>query len=120
MNQNLDKINTDIDAMIQINTIKDLSISKIGNKTVGDSIDKEMQVKGVINTHLEECKNEFCICKNLEELYDASQQSFLIPSQDLHNETIFVNHYNKKLFEDALNKFINSPSLHISFSFYLF
>lgn len=71
MNMNLDKINNDIDVMIQINTIKDLSMSKIGNKTVGNSVDKEMQVKGVIIVHLEECKNEFCICKNLEELYDV-------------------------------------------------
>eukprot|EP00347_Sterkiella_histriomuscorum_P007426 403348965 len=120
LNQNLDKINTDIDAMIQINTIKDLSISKIGNKTVGDNVDREMQVKGVINVHLEECRNEYCICKNLEELYDVGQQSFLTPTLDLHNEPIFVHHYNKKLFEEALNKFINSPNLHISFAFYLF
>lgn len=42
MNMNLDKINNDIDVMIQINTIKDLSMSKIGNKTVGNSVDKEM------------------------------------------------------------------------------
>ena len=31
-----------------------------------------------------------------------------------------MNHFVKKLYEDALNKFINSPSIHIAFAFYLF
>jgi hypothetical protein len=31
-----------------------------------------------------------------------------------------VNHYNKKLFEEAISKFNESPNLRISFSFYLF
>lgn len=66
-----DKIRSDIDALIQINTIKDLSITKIGSKTVGFDVDKEMQVKGVINLHTDECKNDSCICRNLEELYDV-------------------------------------------------
>ena len=35
MNSNLDKVGNDMDALIQITTIKDQSISKIGNKTVG-------------------------------------------------------------------------------------
>lgn len=121
LNSNIEKIKNDIDALIQISTVKDLSISKIGNKTVGDSASWEIQVKGTINLHLQECRHESCLCKNLEELYDVSQQSFLTVSQeDLHNEPIFVHHYNKKLYEDALNKFINSPNLHISFAFYLF
>jgi hypothetical protein len=77
MNSSIDKVKNDIDALIQITTIKDLSISKLGNKTVGDNVNWEMQVKGAINLHLEECKNEACICKNLEELYDVGRQSFL-------------------------------------------
>ena len=122
VDQNIDKVRNDIDALIQITIIKDLSISKIGSKTAGGDADKEMQIKGVINLHFEECKNELCICKNLEELFDVTQQSYLKVSNstDLHNEPIFINHYNKKLFEEALNKFINSPSIHISFAFYLF
>lgn len=101
--------------------IKDLSISKIGNKTVGGTASQEMIVKGSINLHLEECKSDTCICKNLDELYDVGAQDFLaVSKEDLHNEPIFIHHYNKKMYEDALNKFINSPNLHISFSFYLF
>ncbi len=37
-----------------------------------------------------------------------------------HKDNIFLNHLNKRLYEDALNKFINSPRLHIAFSFFLF
>jgi len=38
----------------------------------------------------------------------------------LHNDPIFIEHFVKKMYEDALNRFINSPSLHLSFAFYLF
>jgi len=44
----------------------------------------------------------------------------LTPTDELHNETIFINHYNKKLFEEAISKFNESPNLRISFSFYMF
>ena len=33
---------------------------------------------------------------------------------------MFLKHLIKRLYEDALNKFVNSPSIHIAFSFYLF
>jgi Cu/Ag efflux pump CusA len=45
---------------------------------------------------------------------------YLKPGKDLHNEIVFLNHYNKKMYEEALNKFINSPNIHISFAYYLF
>jgi hypothetical protein len=35
-------------------------------------------------------------------------------------DEVFLNHFIKKLYEDALNKFVNSPSIHIAFAFYLF
>lgn len=38
----------------------------------------------------------------------------------MHQDEVFLSHYIKKLYDDALNKFITSPSIHISFSFYLF
>lgn len=107
LDQSIEKINNDVDALIQISTIKDLSIGKVtSNKTSGENMDFEMKVKGIINLHVEECKLDFCLCKNQEELYDVSQQAFLTPQQEPHNEPIFVYHYNKKLFDDALNKFI--------------
>lgn len=79
-----------------------------------------MRIKGILNIHLEECKQDQCICRNLEELYDCTHGQYLTPTQELHNEIIFIHHYNKKLFEEAIGKFIGSPGLHISFSFYLF
>jgi hypothetical protein len=72
----MDKINNDIDALIQINMIKDLSITRNTNKAGSDAlggIESEMKIKGILNLHFEECKQEQCICKNLEELYDCTQ-----------------------------------------------
>jgi hypothetical protein len=38
----------------------------------------------------------------------------------MHTDEVFLGHYIKKLFDDALNKFINSPGIHIAYAFYLF
>jgi hypothetical protein len=76
MDNTMEKISSDVDALIQINMIKDLSIGRAGSKVSGDSInsvESEMKIKGIINLHFEECKNDQCICRNLEELYDCSQ-----------------------------------------------
>ncbi len=37
-----------------------------------------------------------------------------------HKDAIFLSHFTKRLYEDALNKFINSPFIHIAFAYYLF
>lgn len=58
MDNTMDKISNDVDALIQINMIKDLSIGRAGSKS-GDgmnSIENEMKIKGILNLHLEECK----------------------------------------------------------------
>ena len=73
MDCTIDKIRNDSDSLIQITTIKDISIGKIGSKMSGNTVDYEMKVKGIINLHVEECKHDMCICKNIEELYDVSQ-----------------------------------------------
>ena len=57
----MDKINNDIDALIQINMIKDLSITRNTNKAGSDAlggIESEMKIKGILNLHFEECKQE--------------------------------------------------------------
>lgn len=76
---------------------------------------------GIVNLHINECQNSDCACKDEYELFDVttsqfSQRNKLAPHQD---ET-FLNHFIKRLYEDSLNKFINSPSIHIAFAFYLF
>jgi hypothetical protein len=61
MDNTIDKINNDIDALIQINMIKDLSISRNTNKAGSDAlggIESEMKIKGILNLHFEECKQE--------------------------------------------------------------
>jgi dolichyl-phosphate-mannose--protein O-mannosyl transferase len=61
MDNTMDKINNDIDALIQINMIKDLSISRNTNGAGSDAlggIESEMKIKGILNLHFEECKQE--------------------------------------------------------------
>ena len=38
----------------------------------------------------------------------------------MHTDEVFLSHFIKKLYDDTLNKFINSPNIHIAYSFYLF
>lgn len=83
MDNTIDKISNDVDALIQINMIKDLSIGIAGSKVGGagvNNIEQELKIKGIINLHFEECKNDQCICRFLEELYDCNQGTYLTPT----------------------------------------
>jgi len=60
--------------------IKDLSVGRTGSKDNLGGIEAEMKVKGIINLHMEECKQDQCICRNLEELYDCGTSSYLSPT----------------------------------------
>lgn len=76
---------------------------------------------GIINIHIMECSNGDCPCKDESELYDVTTNMFQDRNRSSpHLDEVFLNHFIKRLYEDALNKFVNSPSIHIAFSFYLF
>lgn len=76
---------------------------------------------GIINLHIMECQNSDCPCKDEVELYDVASNTFTERNKNApHLDEVFLNHLIKKLYEDALNKFTNSPSIHIAFAFYLF
>ena len=76
---------------------------------------------GIINTLVAECSIAECPCKDEYELFDVGRNQFSERNvQAPHKDEIFLNHYIKRLFEDSLNKFVNSPNIHIAFSFYLF
>ena len=111
---NVDKLKLDVDALIQIYTVQKLV--KGGNINHVD----EVTLIGIVNLHILECQNLDCPCKNDSELYDAVSDKFSDRSLPCNKDIIFLHHFNKRLYEDALNKFINSPSLHIAFAFYLF
>lgn len=80
-----------------------------------------MTMIGIVNLHIDECQNAECPCKEETELYDVASNTFSDRNrQSPHQDEVFLNHFIKKLYEDALNKFVNSPSIHIAFAFYLF
>ena len=59
MDNTIEKITNDIDALIQINMIKDMSIGRNSNKSGVDAsggVESEMKIKGILNLHFEECK----------------------------------------------------------------
>ena len=76
---------------------------------------------GIVNLHVMECQNVDCPCKDEYELYDVTTNTFTDRNRQApHLDEVFLNHFIKRLYEDALNKFVNSPSIHIAFAFYLF
>jgi hypothetical protein len=59
MDNTMDKINNDVDALIQINMIKDLSLMRTTAKSSMSAlggVESDMKIKGIINLHFEECK----------------------------------------------------------------
>eukprot|EP01022_Parablepharisma_sp_SALTPOND_P000297 TRINITY_DN1012_c0_g2_i1.p1 TRINITY_DN1012_c0_g2~~TRINITY_DN1012_c0_g2_i1.p1 ORF type:complete len:1372 (-),score=229.35 TRINITY_DN1012_c0_g2_i1:10269-14384(-) len=111
---NMEKMKTATDALSQIITIQQMikasSVSQV----------EDVTLIGIVNLHVLECQNPDCPCKNEAELFDAATGKFSKRDSGYHKDPIFLNHFTKRLYEDSLNKFINSPLLHIGFSYYLF
>jgi hypothetical protein len=97
-----------------MNTIENLL--KGGNTNFSD----EVTLIGIVNQHTQTCEDNTCPCQNDAQLFDARTHQFSDRSLPLHQDQIFLNHFAKKLYKEALKKFINSPALHIAFSLYLF
>lgn len=119
----LDKLKSDIDVINQIVAIQ----QKIGASN--SSREEDLTLIGLVNLHVLECTNLHCPCKNEGLLYDAAtsksseRKGTFIKLPILvgyHKDKIFLNHFCKILYEDALKKFHNSSMLHISFSHFLF
>ncbi len=114
-NSSSDSLKLDIDCLIQIHKMTDFS------KGVNCDQAQRMTIIGIVNIHIMECQNQDCPCKDDYELYDVSTNQFTERNkQQPHLDEVFLNHLIKRLYEDALNKFVNSPSIHIAFAFYLF
>lgn len=111
----VDKVQLDIDALIQVHNMTDFA------KGIHQDQTHRMNMIGIINSHVLECVNAECPCKDDYELFDVATNQFASRNASApHLDEVFLNHFIKRLFEDSLNKFINSPSIHIAFSFYLF
>jgi len=111
---NPDKLGSDIDALMQI-----IAIEEIIENALSTKVD-DIWLIGIINTHIVECQDNMCYCKNESGLYDPSTKTFIDSSIKNHRNIIFLKYFIKQLYEDALNKFTNSVQLHISFAYYLF
>jgi len=58
MDLSVEKVKSDIDALIMITTLHEWAHDSRKN------ISQDMHVKGIINLHLVECSNSLCPCKN--------------------------------------------------------
>ena len=88
---------------------------------VNSNLSHKVSMVGIINTHILDCTNAECPCKDQYELYDVKRNIFAERNKDApHNDTVFLNHFVKRLYDDSLAKFVNSPNIHIAYSFYLF
>lgn len=116
MNTNIDKLKIDIDALIYVHNMTDFA--KGVHK---QDQSQRMTMIGIVNLHIIECQSIDCPCKDEYELFDVASNSFSDRNRvSPHQDEVFLDHFTKRLYEDALNKFINSPSIHIAFAFYLF
>ncbi len=113
--QNIDKLQVDIDALIQINSMSDFA-----NGVDHDPMHRTTMI-GLINMHMVECNNPECPCKEEYELYDIStNRQWARRTENPHLDEIFLKHFIMKMYEESLIRFVNSPSIHIAFSFYQF
>ena len=111
---NIDKIKSAVDALTKV-----MKIQQIIKLTNIEQIEN-VSLIGIINLHVLECQNMGCPCKNEAELYDVNTGMFSKRDVGYHKDMIFLDHFTKQLYEDSLNKFLNSPLLHVAFASYLF
>lgn len=109
-----DKMKTDFDVINQIVKIQQMIKDSFVNKL------EDVDLIGLVNLHVLECVNQDCPCKNEATLFDAATMKFSKRTVGYHRDITFLNHFCKRMFEDALGKFLNSALLHIAFSYYLF
>ena len=110
----------------------------------------EIKLKGFINDHFQECTNTECVCSHIEEIYDPGNDKYLKlkifgldrnsiraegdedgedgkrwpgkdkKGQEVHSSEVFLLGFTKQLYNDAVNKFLNSCSIHIVFAYFYF
>ena len=110
----IDKMKTDIDAAIHILSIQKEMINARITQT------EDAILIGYVNLHAVECQDSECPCKKETDIYDVRAMKFSERNVGFHKDYIFLYNLNRQLYENALNKFINSPRLHIDFSFFLY
>jgi hypothetical protein len=115
MKSSIEKLGTDIDALLHVHKMVDFSRGRHADQA------ERMTMIGVINIHVAECQNLECPCKETYELFDIKLGDFQVRNySQMHQDEVFLNHFIKRLYDDALAKFVNSPGIHIGFSYYLF
>jgi len=110
----IEEMKSDVDAASHLQIIQGLITEARTSQT------EDGMLIGYINLHAVECQNAECPCKNGADLYDAKTGKFSERTVGFHKDYTFLFYLNKQLYEDALNKFINSPRLHINFSFFFY
>jgi len=81
---------------------------------------KDIMLTGIINTHILECEDAKCPCKYDVEIYDIAENKFSNRDIEYYKDPIFLKHFVKKLFEDSLTQFTDSPLLNVAYAIYLF
>lgn len=111
----IDRVQVDIDALIIVNNMTDFS------KGINKDEFHRMAMIGIINIHMVDCVAPDCPCKEEYELFDVTSNQFSTLNENSpHSDTVFLDHFIKRYYEDAIVKFPNSPAINIAFSFYLF
>jgi len=92
------------------------------NKVKSTHPEEEQKLIGLINTHYKDCKDSTCGLNNPRSLYDSSV-SMLIGDTDvnrLYRSKIFLKHFCKAYFDEAIKGFGNSIRIRIAYAIFLF
>lgn len=74
MTTSLEKFTVDIECLNQISTLQEW-LNEM--QKTNSSTDIEIKLKGFINDHLQECLNSMCVCSQITELYDSTNDRYL-------------------------------------------
>ena len=107
-------MNRDIDNIIQIQTLQNVILSE------NNSESEILTLVGFINLHANDCHSIDCPCNPENQLFDPSSEKTSDRTSEYHKDKIFLLHFNKKMYEDGINKFGSKPSLHLAYSSFLF
>jgi hypothetical protein len=87
-----------------------------------DEAEGEAMLIGLVTSHRVECKNPACPLHSPENLYDPciGKQVRDGDTERLYKNPVFLKHFTKKYFEDALANYGSSVGLHVAFASFVF
>ena len=111
----IEKIKTEDDALFRCYSILDMV------RNFRKDPEVELKLVGLISNHFRTCKSITCPLNNSEELYDSSQGLYVgkVEHPRLHDNTVFLKHFCKMYFDEAVMALGNGSRMRISYAVFV-